>query len=82
MGRTKQVPLPQLQAGQSGKVIDISGGFGVVKKLTALGIRQGQVVTKRDSIFSKGPVVVKVNRSEVAIGYGMARKVIVEVEEE
>lgn len=70
-----------MKAGQTGKVIDIAGGQGVVNKLTALGIRPGQTVTKRDSVFIKGPVVVKVNSSEIAIGYGMAQKVIIEVEE-
>ena len=82
MSRTKQVPLPQLQSGQSGKVIDITGGYGVVQKLTALGIRPGQKISKQDSVFARGPVVVKVNNSEVAIGYGMAQKVLIEVEEE
>ena len=82
MSRVKQVPLPQLGAGKSGTVIDITGGFGVVKKLTALGIRPGQKISKRDSIFTKGPVVVRVNNSEVAIGYGMAQRVLVEVVEE
>ena len=82
MSRTKQISLPQLRAGQGGKIIEIAGGYGVVKKLTALGIRSGQIVTKRDSVFTRGPVVVKVNSTEVAIGYGMAQKVLVEVEEE
>ena len=38
MSQTKQILLPQLRAGQSGKVIEITGGFGVVKKLNALGM--------------------------------------------
>lgn len=81
MGQSKQVALPKMKAGQTGKVIDITGGQGVVNKLTALGIRPGQTVTKRDSVFARGPVVVKVNSAEVAIGYGMAQKVVIEVEE-
>jgi ferrous iron transport protein A len=82
MSRTKQMSLPQLRAGQRGKVIEITGGFGIVEKLTALGIRPGQIVTKQNSVFTKGPVVLKVNNTEMAIGYGMAQKVLVEVEEE
>ena len=82
MSRVQQVPLPQLGAGKSGTVIDITGGFGVVKKLTALGIRPGRKISKKNSVFTKGPVVVKVSNSEVAIGYGMAQKVLVEIEEE
>jgi ferrous iron transport protein A len=81
MSQTKQISLPQLRAGQKGKVIEITGGFGVVKKLTALGIRPGQIVIKRDSVFTRGPVVVTVNNTVIAIGYGMAQKVLVEVEE-
>jgi ferrous iron transport protein A len=79
MGQTKNIPLPLLQAGQSGKIIDITGGHGVVNKLTALGIRPGQTVTKKNSVFSKGPVVIKIKSTEVAIGYGMASKVLIEV---
>jgi len=82
MGHGKQFPLTQLAEGRSGTVVDITGGFGVVRKLTALGIRPGQKVTKRNSIFSRGPVVVRINSAEVAIGYGMAQKVLVEVGEE
>jgi len=80
MVKRKQVTLPQLDAGQNGRVIDINGGQGVVSKLAALGIRPGQNVMKKNSVFPKGPVVIRINSSEVAIGYGMASKVHVEVD--
>ncbi|UCE18700.1 MAG: ferrous iron transport protein A [Gemmatimonadota bacterium] len=82
MSPTRYISLPHLRVGQSGTVKEITGGSGVVKKLTALGLRPGQIVTKRDSVFTRGPVVLKVNNTQMAIGYGMAQKVLVEVEEE
>jgi ferrous iron transport protein A len=81
MNIDKQIPLPQLQPGQKGKVVDVSGGLDIVKKLAALGIRPGQTVAKKESIFARGPVIIRVNTAEVAIGYRMAQKVLVEVEE-
>ena len=31
-------------------------------------------------MFSKGPVTVQVNRSQIALGFGMASKILVDVE--
>ncbi len=77
----RHISLPRMETGQKGKVVDISGGQGVVKRLAAMGIRAGQTITKKESVFARGPVVVRVNSADVAIGYGMAEKVLVEVEE-
>lgn len=72
--------LTQLQGGESGVVINIQGGYGLTRRLESLGIRVGKKVTKVSSQLMRGPVTVRMDNSEVAIGFGMARKILVEKE--
>jgi ferrous iron transport protein A len=72
--------LTQLEEGESGVVMDIQGGYGLTRRLESLGIRVGKKVTKVSSQLMRGPVTVRMDNSEVAIGFGMARKILVEIE--
>ena len=74
----KQVTLAQMQNSQSGVVVEIRGGHGMVNRLSALGIRPGKRITKLGGGFMRGPVTVQVDRAQVAIGFGMARRIILE----
>ena len=78
MSDGKQVTLNQMLAGQSGKVFEVQGGPGFIRRLSAMGIRPGQRITKVSSMFMRGPVTIQAGNSQVAIGYGMARRIIVE----
>ncbi len=71
--------LAQMQSGQSGVVIQIQGGHGVVRRLNALGIVPGKRITKISSMLMRGPVTVEVDRVRIAIGFGMVGKIMVEV---
>jgi ferrous iron transport protein A len=73
------LPLSELDSGDSGKVVEISGGLGIRRKVEAMGIRPGKSITKVSGMFMRGPVVAKVDRMQVAIGWGMARKIMVQV---
>jgi len=75
----KHVSLADLGAGESGKVLRVSGGWGVQRRLQALGIRPGAMVTKVSAAFRPGAVVVTAGGGQAALGHGVARKVIVEV---
>ena len=75
----KQVTLTQMYSGQSGIVVQVQGGHGMVSRLAALGIRPGKRVTKVSSMIMGGPVTIAVDRTQIAIGFGMANRVIVEV---
>lgn len=70
-----------MQTGQSGRVVEIQGGFGVVDRLNALGIVPGKRITKISSMLARGPVAIQVDRAQLAIGYGMANKIIVELDQ-
>ena len=74
------IDLTQMQSNQSGIVHKIQGGIGFTGRLQNMGIRQGKRITKVSSHFGRGPQTVKIDNLQIAIGYGMARKIFVEVE--
>jgi len=76
-----EIPLTRMQTGQSGTVIQIQGGIGLVNRLAALNIRPGKRITKVSSMLMWGPVTIEVDRTQVAIDFGMANRVIVELDE-
>ena len=72
--------LTQLEGGESGVVVEIHGGHGLIRRLESLGIRVGKKVTKVSSQFMRGPVTIRIGNSHVALGFGMAKKILVEIE--
>lgn len=70
--------LVELKTGQFGRVKRIEGGRALTERLEALGIRPGRVVKKISSVFRRGPVAISLGSFEVALGYGMARRIIVD----
>jgi len=75
-----QLTLAEMKTGQTGTVVGVLGGHGLIQRLDALGIRPGKKVTKLSSTLFRGPVTLRVNNSRVAVGFGMARKIIVKVD--
>lgn len=76
----KRVTLAWMRAGQSGVVVEIRGGHGLVGRLSALGIRPGKRITKVSSMLMRGPVAVQVDNAQLAIGFRMAMDIIVELD--
>jgi len=72
--------LTQLKEGESGVVEEIQGGFGLTRRLESLGLRAGKKVTKVSSQLMRGPITIRIGNSQIAIGFGMARKIILRVE--
>lgn len=70
--------LTQLENGESAKVVELQGGQEVINKLEAMEIIPGAVILKKSASFMKGPVVIEKGNMQFAIGYGMAKKIIVE----
>ena len=71
--------LTQLKAGQAATVKEILGGEGAIRKLGSLGIRPGKRIVKISSHFWRGPETIMVDNTKVAIGHGIAHKIMVEV---
>ncbi len=71
--------LTELETGQTAVIVSLGGGRGARHRLRSLGILEGQRIRKISRIGKVGPVVVLVNRAQVAVGYGMAKRILVQV---
>ena len=69
--------LDSLRAGDRARILEIRGGRGLQRRLAHMGIQPGDVVTMSRSGFLRGPVLVEVHGFRVALGRGVARRVIV-----
>jgi len=70
--------IVDLKRNESAVVKNIAGGHGLKRKLNNMGLRAGSNVTKVTSQFVRGPVTIKVGGTQMAIGYGMAKKILIE----
>ena len=77
-----RVSLAQMRAGQTGRIVEINGGYGLARKLDALGIRVGKEITKISEQWMRGPVLLRQDNTQLALGFGMASKVLVEINED
>ena len=73
------VSLAEMAPGQTGMVVSLEGGHGMMRRLAAMGLHRGAAVTKTSSQPFRGPISVQVGNTEVALGFGLARRVMVEV---
>jgi len=77
-----RVSLARMRPGQKGRIVEINGGYGLARKLEALGIRTGKEITKISEQLMRGPVLLRQDNTQVAVGFGMASKVLVEINRE
>lgn len=73
----KTQSLSELPVDREAEVVRIEGGTILNERLTALGIGRGQKVRKISNVGLGGPLIIEVNRAQVAIGRGMAMKIVV-----
>jgi ferrous iron transport protein A len=69
--------LTELKPGEQGTVAAVHGGRGLQARLRSLGLIEGQTVRKLSAMAWGGPVVVEIRRTQVAIGRGMAARILV-----
>ena len=74
------IDLTQMQPGEAGIVKEIQGGQGFIRKLQSMGVRPEKKITKVSSHFWRGPQTVEVDNIQIAVGFGMARRILVEVQ--
>jgi len=72
---TRLLPLTELKDGASARVENILGGHAFLKRLSAMGIMPGEQLLKEFG-QGHGPVVVLVRGARLALGRGMASKII------
>lgn len=74
------VPLGELPEGARATVLRLQGGRGFLGRMAALGFTEGaQVVLLQNS--GRGPVIVLIRDTRVALGRGEALKILVSLEE-
>lgn len=89
----RQITVCQMRPGQSGTIVQILEGYGnqrgrghgchgLAGRLHSLGVRPGKRITKISGMFMRGPVTLQVGQAQLAVGYGMAGKILVEVDGE
>ncbi|MBC7318010.1 ferrous iron transport protein A [Candidatus Bipolaricaulota bacterium] len=72
------IPLSQLPPGEAGQVYAVLGpGRGVQLRLLSLGLRPGATVRVLGRGPGHGPLLVEVNGTRVALGRGVAHRVLV-----
>ncbi|HMB00460.1 MAG TPA: FeoA family protein [Spirochaetota bacterium] len=76
------INLTELKVNQQGIIESLRGGRGMYKRLNAMGIRPGMNIKKISAQFMRGPVVVKAGEVQLALGFRMARKIYVKVNEQ
>ena len=76
----KRINLVKMKTGQKGKIVQIDGGGGLERRLCVMGVNLDKQIVKLSAFVLRGPVAVKVGRTVVALGHGMASKIWVELE--
>lgn len=71
----KKVNLIKMKTGQKGTIASIDGGTGLEKRLAVMGVRAEKPITKLSAFIMRGPVAIKSGRTVIALGYGMASKI-------
>ena len=73
--------LLEAPEGEILKIVEIRGGQGLHRRLLALGFHPGDLVTLENEALMNGPVLVKnsTTGTRVALGRGIAQKIMVEV---
>ncbi len=73
------IDLTHLTLGESGVVAELQGGCEFIKKIQNMGVRPGKRITKLSSHFWRGPQTIEIDKAKIAIGFGMSKKVMIEV---
>jgi ferrous iron transport protein A len=80
MSDKTETTLSMMHTGDSGVVAYMTGAHNMINRLDALGIRRGKKITKLSSMFMKGPITIKFDEVQVAIGYRMANKIVIKLD--
>ena len=70
--------LDKIFESRKARVIDIQGGQGIRQRLGQMGIHPGDIITILRFGVLRGPILIEVHGSQVALGRGIASRIIVE----
>ena len=70
--------LDQVYENNKAKVIDIQGGQRIRQRLAEMGIHPGDIIAILRYGALRGPILIEIHGSQVALGRGIASRIIVE----
>jgi ferrous iron transport protein A len=73
-----KIPLTKLKRGTKAKIVEVAAGKQAAHRLSTMGLRVGVHIARISTFVLRGPVTVKVGSTTIALGHGMAEKIIVE----
>ena len=77
MPKKVHILLTDAPKGKPVKLVSIDGGHSISKRLVELGLTPGTIFKVVQD--SGGPLIINVRNSKIALGRGMARKLLVDL---
>lgn len=71
--------LDKIHKGSVATVHLIEGGWRIRQKLNQMGIHCGDEIRIKNHGYLGGPTLIEVHGSQVAVGRGMAKKILVQI---
>jgi Fe2+ transport system protein FeoA len=78
--KMSEASLTRVKKGIKVRIVKVVAGTITLLRLSSLGLRPGVTITKISSFAMKGPVTLRVGRATLALGHGMAEKIIVDAD--
>jgi ferrous iron transport protein A len=72
----RTLALSELAPGETGSVVEVACGRGLLCRMTSLGFTPGALVTVVQN-FGHGPLIALVRDGRIALGRGEARRILV-----
>ncbi|GEM_PF-322164 len=72
------VPLTMLVPGEEAKIVALGQGGGRQHRFRRIGLREGKIVKLIATQPGRGPIVLDVEGTQLAIGRGMAQQILIQ----
>lgn len=72
------VPLTTLLPGERAKIVALGVGSGRQRHFRTMGLKEGKIVEIIATQPARGPLVIDVEGTLIAIGRGMARQILIQ----
>lgn len=72
----REITLAEIQTGEVKRVKAVLGGRGIQNNIRSMGIREGKVLRVVTRQPMRGPIIVEIDGMRIAIGRGMAKKIL------
>ena len=74
----KVAPLTTLLPGEKARIVALGHGKGRQRHFRTMGLMEGKMVEMIAMQPARGPLVINVEGTQIAIGLGMARRILIE----